>query len=127
MPKYEELVKEKNKEPADIDALAKKYKMNVMDVKKLKDDRGPLDLTRVIEEKETEINDLKNRMADLEEDLHSKDYWEKPDYKFLVNENLDLRRKITELEQEVLETKLDNKKLAQQISIMMERMRDADF
>ena len=127
MPKYEELVKEKNKEPVDIDALAKKYKMNVMDVKKLKDDRGPLDLTRVLEEKETEINDLKNKMADLEEDLHSKDYWEKPDYKFLVNENLDLRRKITELEQEVLETKLDNKKLAQQISIMMERMRDADF
>ena len=127
MPKYEELVKEKNKEPADIDALAKKYKMNVMDVKKLKDDRGPLDLTRVIEEKETEINNLKNRMADLEEDLHSKDYWEKPDYKFLVNENLDLRRKITELEQEVLETKLDNKMLAEQISTMMERMRDADF
>ena len=101
--------------------------MNVLDVKKLKDDRGPLDLTRVIEEKETEINDLKNRMADLEEDLHSKDYWEKPDYKFLVNENLDLRRKITELEQEVLETKLDNKMLAEQISTMMERMRDADF
>ena len=127
MPKYEELVKEKNKEPVDIDALAKKYKMNVMDVKKLKDDRGPLDLTRVIEEKETEINDLKNRMANLEEDLHSKDYWEKPDYKFLVNENLDLRRKITELEQELLETKLDNKMLAEQISTMMERMRDADF
>ena len=127
MPKYEELVKEKNKEPVDIDALAKKYKMNVMDVKKLKDDRGPLDLTRVIEEKETEINDLKNRMADLEEDLHSKEYWEKPDYKFIVGENLKLRREITELEQEVLETKLDNKKLAQQISTMMERMRDADF
>ncbi len=127
MPKYEELVKEKNKEPVDIDALAKKYKMNVMDVKKLKDDRGPLDLTRVIEEKETEINDLKNKIASLEECLNSKDYWEKPDYKFLVNENLDLRRKITELEQEVLETKLDNKMLAEQISTMMERMRDADF
>ena len=127
MPKYEELVKEKNKEPVDIDALAKKYKMNVMDVKKLKDDRGPLDLTRVIEEKETEINDLKNKIASLEECLNSKDYWEKPDYKFLVNENLDLRRKITELEQEVLETELDNKMLAEQISTMMERMRDADF
>ena len=98
-----------------------------MDVKKLKDDRGPLDLTRVIEEKETEINDLKNKIASLEECLNSKDYWEKPDYKFLVNENLDLRRKITELEQEVLETKLDNKMLAEQISTMMERMRDADF
>ena len=127
MPKYEELVKEKNKEPVDIDALAKKYKMNVMDVKKLKDDRGPLDLTRVIEEKETEINNLKNRMADLEEDLHSKDYWEKPDYKFLVNENLDLRRKITEHEQEILEVKADNVKLSQQITTMMERMRDANF
>jgi SepF-like predicted cell division protein (DUF552 family) len=39
MTKYEEIIKQKatNKEPADIDALAKKYKMNVMDVKKLKD------------------------------------------------------------------------------------------
>jgi len=143
MTKYENLIKQKakNKEPADIDALAKKYKMNVMDVKKLKDDRGPGDLTRIIDQYEhqlkdadakmitklEEINELKNKIANLEESLHSKEYWEKPDYKFLVNENLDLRRKITELEQEVLETKLDNKKLAQQISTMMERMRDADF
>ena len=106
MTKYENIIKQKaqNKEPADIDALAKKYKMDVKDVKKLKD-----------------------RVSQLEEDLHSKDYWEKPDYKFLVNENLDLRRKITELEQEVLETKIDNKKLAQQITTMMERMRDANF
>ena len=119
--------KEQNKEPADIDALAKKYSMNVIDVKKLKDDRGPADLTRVIEDGEKEINELKNKISSLEECLNSKDYWEKPDYKFLVNENLDLRRKITELEQELLETKLDNKKLAQQISTMLERMRDADF
>ena len=92
-----------------------------------KDDRGPLDLTRVIDDREKEISNLKNNIANLEESLHSKDYWEKPDYKFLVEENLNLRRKITELEQEVLETKLDNKKLAQQISTMMERMRDANF
>ena len=143
MTKYEDLIKqkEKNKEPADIDALAQKYNMSVTDVKKLKDDRGPGDLTKVIDSYEQqlkdadakmvtkleEINELKNKISSLEECLNSKDYWEKPDYKFLVNENLDLRRKITELEQEVLETKLDNKKLAQQISIMMERMRDADF
>ena len=143
MTKYENLIKQKakNKEPADIDALAKKYKMNVMDVKKLKDDRGPGDLTRIIDQYEhqlkdadakmitklEEINELKNKIASLEECLNSKDYWEKPDYKFLVEENLNLRRKITELEQEVLETKLDNKKLAQQITTMMERMRDADF
>ena len=106
MTKYEELIKQKatNKEPADLDVLAKKYKMDVQDVKKLKD-----------------------RILQLEEDLHSKEYWEKPDYKFLVEENLNLRRKITELEQEVLEVKVDNKKLAQQISTMLERMRDADF
>ena len=160
MTKYEELIKQKatNKEPTDIDALAKKYKMNVMDVKKLKDipkviknlpednmvimeDRGPGDLTKIIDQYEQqlkdadakmitkleEINELKNKIADLEESLHSKEYWEKPDYKFLVNENLDLRRKITELEQEVLEVKVDNKKLAQQITTMMERMRDTEF
>ena len=106
MTKYEELIKQKatNKEPADLDVLAKKYKMDVQDVKKLKD-----------------------RILHLEEDLHSKEYWEKPDYKFLVEENLNLRRKITELEQEVLEVKVDNKKLAQQITTMMERMRDTEF
>ena len=105
------------------------------------DDRGPGDLTKIIDQYEQqlkdadskmitkleEINNLKNRIADLEDSIQSKEYWEKPDYKFLVNENLDLRRKITELEQEVLETKADNRKLAQQISTMLERMRDADF
>jgi len=105
------------------------------------DDRGPGDLTKIIDQYEQqlkdadskmitkleEINNLKNRIADLEDSIQSKEYWEKPDYKFLMNENLDLRRKITELEQEVLETKADNKKLAQQISTMLERMRDADF
>ena len=105
------------------------------------DDRGPGDLTKIIDQYEQqlkdadskmitkleEINSLKNRIADLEDSIQSKEYWEKPDYKFLMNENLDLRRKITELEQEVLETKADNRKLAQQISTMLERMRDADF
>ena len=74
-----------------------------------------------------EINELKNKIANLEESLHSKEYWEKPDYKFLVNENLNLRRKITEHEQEILEVKADNIKLAKQITTMMERMRDANF
>ena len=143
MTKYESIIKQKaqNKEPADVDALAKKYNMSVTDVKKLKDDRGPGDLTRIIDQYEQqlkdadvkmvtkleEINELKNKISSLEECLNSKDYWEKPDYKFLVEENLNLRRKITEHEQEVLETKLDNKKLAQQISTMMEQMRDANF
>ena len=70
-----------------------------------------------------EINDLKNKIADLENTLESKDYFERPDYKFLVEENLDLRRKITELEQEVLETKADNIKLAKQIEDRIDKMR----
>ena len=70
-----------------------------------------------------EINDLKNKIADLEESVKSKDYFEKPDYKFLVEENLNLRRRITELEQEVLETKADNIKLARQVDDKMNQLR----
>ena len=70
-----------------------------------------------------QINELKNKIADLENTLESKDYFEKPDYKFLVEENLDLRRKITELEQEILETKADNIKLSQQIDDQVDRLR----
>ena len=75
----------------------------------------------------SEIEDLKNKIADLEDALKSKDYWRDPDYKFLVEENAELQKRIIDLEQEILEVKVDNKKLAQQISTMLERMRDADF
>jgi len=70
-----------------------------------------------------EINDLKNKIADLEESVKSKDYFEKPDYKFLVEENLKLRQRITEIEQEALETKADNIKLAKQIEDKMNQLR----
>jgi len=70
-----------------------------------------------------EINDLKNKIADLEESVESKDYFKDPDYKFLMEENLNLRRRITELEQEVLETKADNTKLARQIEDKMDQLR----
>ena len=70
-----------------------------------------------------EINDLKNKIADLEESVKSKDYFEKPDYKFLVEENLKLRQRITELEQEVLETKADNTKLARQVEDKVDKLR----
>jgi len=73
----------------------------------------------------SEIEDLKNKIADLEDALKSKDYWRDPDYKFLVEENLGLRRKITELEQEVLETKLDNTKMAKQVNDQIDRLRKA--
>ena len=55
-----------------------------------------------------ENNDLYNKIADLTESLKSKDYFEKPDYKYLIEEN---RR----LEEEKNELVTDNKRLAAQI------------
>jgi two-component SAPR family response regulator len=63
-----------------------------------------------------ENNDLYNKIADLTEALKSKDYFEKPDYKFLVNEN-------HRLEQQYLEVLADNKKLALEIEDRVSRMR----
>jgi len=140
MTKYEEIIKqkEKNKTTTDIDSIIKKYNMNVVDVKNIKQmiHNAELETSLVkavgmnspeMKAAKEEINDLKNKMANLEDALRSKDYWRDPDYKFLIEENAELQKRIIELEQEILEVKGDNKKLAQQISIMMERMRDADF
>ena len=131
MPKYEELVKEKNKGSISIDELAKKYKMSVTDVKSVRqmvhDAELETSLVKAVGMNSPEMKAAKARISQLEEDLHSKDYWRDPDYKFLIEENAELQKRIIELEQEILEVKVDNKKLAQQISTMMERMRDANF
>ena len=63
-----------------------------------------------------EINDLKNKIADLEETVRSKDYFKDPDYKFLVNEN-------HRLEQQYLEVIADNKKLAKQVTDKLDQLR----
>ena len=63
-----------------------------------------------------EINDLKNKIAALEETVRSKDYWRDPDYKFLVDEN-------HRLEQQYLEVMADNKKLAQQVEDKIDKLR----
>ena len=75
----------------------------------------------LVKQKE-EINTLKNKVhdAELETSLIKAVGMNSPEMKAA-------KEKITELEQELLETKLDNKMLAEQISTMMERMRDADF
>ena len=131
MPKYEELVKEKNKGSIRIDELAKKYKMSVIDVKNVRqmvhDAELETSLVKAVGMNSPEMKAAKARISQLEEDLHSKDYWRDPDYKFLIEENAELQKRIIDLEQEILEVKGDNKKLAQQISTMLERMRDADF
>ena len=145
MTKYEDLIKKRKNKDTSVDEIAKKYKMGVMDVKIMQEWKEKYEkehkLRQEVENEmvlikgitvtnspelraaNNEINDLKNKIADLEESVKSKDYFEKPDYKFLVEENLKLRQGITELEQEVLETKADNIKLAKQIEDKMNQLR----
>ena len=63
-----------------------------------------------------ENNDLYNKIADLTESLKSKDYFEKPDYKYLIDQN-------RILEEERNELLMDNKKLAAQIDDKINQMR----
>ena len=65
-----------------------------------------------------EIEELKNKIASLEDSLRSKDYWRDPDYKFLVEEN-------HRLEQQYLEVKADNIKLARQVDDNIDKLRKA--
>ncbi len=146
MTKYEDLIKQKaNKEPIDLDSIARKYNMSVTDVKKIKDDRGPLDLTRQIGELQCEIAGLKTKVHDaeletslvkaiginspemkaakaevetLKETLKSRDYTRQHDYQFLIDEN---RR----LEEERNMLTVDNKRLAHQIDDQVDRLRKA--
>ena len=144
MSKYEDLIKQRKNKDTSVDEIAKKYKMSVMDVKTMQEWKEKYEKEHKLrQEAETEtilvkgigmnspemkaakeeIENLKNTIADLENTLESKDYFERPDYKFLVEENLNLRRRITELEQEILETKADNIKLAKQIEDKIDKLR----
>jgi len=67
-----------------------------------------------------ENNDLYNKVADLAETLKSKDYFEEPDYQYLIDEN---RR----LEQERNELLIDNKKLANQVEDKIDQLRKSGF
>ena len=146
MTKYEDLIKQRKKKSISLEAIFRKYKMSVSDVKILQEWKEKYEKEHKLrQEAETEtilvkgiginspemkaakneINDLKNKIADLENTLESKDYFERPDYKFLVEENLNLRRRITELEQEVLETKADNTKMARQVDDQINKLRKA--
>ena len=85
-------------------------------VPKKKDDRGPSDLTRQIGELQCENEGLKNKIADFEETLKSRDYFKQHDYQFLVDEN----RKLEEERNMLI---LDNKRLAAQIDDQVNRLR----
>ena len=65
-----------------------------------------------------ENNECYNRIAALTETLESKDYFKDPDYKFLVDEN-------HRLEQQYLEVKADNMKMARQVDDQINKLREA--
>ena len=67
-----------------------------------------------------ELAQAKQLIKTLQCQIQSLQYTKNHDYKFLVDEN---RR----LEQELNETKADNKKLAQQIEDITAKLRDANF
>ena len=60
-----------------------------------------------------ENNDLYNRIADLTESLKSRDYFEKPDYKYLIEENIRLEEEKNEL---LIVNKRLNKKAEEQLA-----------
>ena len=138
MTKYEDLIKQRKNKDTSVDAIAKKYKMNVVDVKTMQEWKEKYEKERKLRQEaenemvlikgitvtnspelraaNNEINDLKNRIADLEESVRSKDYFKDPDYRYLVDEN---RR----LESERNELLLDNKKLAAQVEDKIDQLR----
>ena len=138
MTKYENLIKQRKNKDISVDAIAKKYKMSVMDVKTMQEWKEKYEKEHKLRQEaenemvlikgititnspelraaNNEINDLKNKIADLEETVRSKDYFKDPDYKFLVDEN-------HRLEQQYLEVMADNKKLAQQVEDKMDQLR----
>ena len=138
MTKYEDLIKQRKNRDVSIDAIAKKYKMNVVDVKIMQEWKEKYEKEHKLRQEaenemvlikgitvtnspelraaNNEINDLKNRIADLEESVRSKDYFKDPDYRYLVDEN---RR----LESERNELLMDNKKLAAQVEDKIDQLR----
>ena len=137
MTKYEDLIKQRKNRDVSIDAIAKKYKMNVVDVKIMQEWKEKYEKEHKLRQEaenemilikgitvtnspelraaNNEINDLKNKIANLTEVLESKDYFKDPDYKYLIEEN-------QRLEQERNELLVVNKRLNQESE---ERLADA--
>ena len=138
MTKYEDLIKQRRNKDSSVDEIAKKYKMNVTDVKIIQEWKEKYKKEHKLRQEaenemvlikgitvtnspelraaNDEINDLKNKISALEETVKSKDYFRDPDYQFLIGEN-------NRLEQERNELLLDNKKLAQQVDDKINQLR----
>ncbi len=120
MTKYEDLIKQRKKKSTSLEAIFRKYKMSVNDIKNIQDEieRVKKEADKLMMNKLAEIEELKNKIASLEDSLKSKDYFRDPDYKFLVEEN-------HRLEQQYLEVKADNMKMARQVDDQINKLREA--
>ena len=140
MTKYEDLIKQRKNKNTSVDEIAKKYKMSVMDVKIMQEWKEKYEKEHKLRQEaenemilikgitvtnspelraaNNEINDLKNKIANLTEVLESKDYFKDPDYKYLIEEN-------QRLEQERNELLVVNKRLNRDAEEKLDRARKA--
>jgi ABC-type Zn2+ transport system substrate-binding protein/surface adhesin len=94
---------------------SKKAIEHVLEIERVKKEADRLMINKV-EYYEREINELKNKIADLEDAVKGKDYFHDHDYQYLIDEN-------RKLEQERNELLTDNKKLASQIEDKIDQLR----
>ena len=127
MTKYENIIKQKDdRGPLDLTRQIGELQCEIAGLKtKVHDAELETSLVKAIginspemKAAKEEINDLKNKIASLEECLDSRDYTRLHDYQFLIDEN---RR----LEEEKNEVVIDNKKLALQIEDQVNRLKKA--
>ena len=127
MTKYENIIKKKDdRGPLDLTRQIGELQCEIAGLKnKVHDAELETSLVKAIginspemKAAKEEINDLKNKIASLEECLDSRDYTRQHDYRFLIDENRGL-------EQERNELLIDNKKLAHQIDDQVNRLRKA--
>jgi len=76
--------------------------------KKVHDAELETSLVKAVGMNSPEMKEAKKEITELKETLNSRDYTRQHDYKFLVEEN-------RKFEQELNETKIDNRKLSEQI------------
>jgi len=127
MTKYENIIKKKDdRGPLDLTRQIGELQCEIAGLKtKVHDAELETSLVKAIgmnspemKAAKEEINTLKNKIADFEETLKSRDYFKQHDYQFLVDEN---RR----LEEERNMLMLDNKRLAHEIDNQVDRLRKA--
>ena len=88
---------------------------HVLEIERVKKEADRLMINKV-EYYEREINELKNKIANLEDAVKGKDYFHDHDYQYLIDEN-------RKLEQERNELLTDNKKLAAQVEDKINQLR----